>query len=125
MARRKELPYDPQNQPRRGARNLACAVPENHHAAIMEAAPHAHVPTSRAELLTLRETLADAVDALDPRKRWVFNACIVERLPLRTVAAQLGLSKSYVHRLRETALVELRQALEGNEQVIIYLEGQA
>ncbi len=79
--------------------------------ALMECAPHQSPQWSKAELYTLREAIADAIDDLEPRERFIFDACVIERKAIRHVAAELSLTKSYVHRILHCARAKLAIAL--------------
>lgn len=131
MPRRREVPYSPipssndsDEQHHSGeppGRPMQPEAAETLFAALMQAAPHEEVGWSKEDLLPLREVIEDAIDRLSERKRWIFNACIVERKPLAAIAADLGLTKSYVHRLRDQAICQLRALLEDEPLIKEYL----
>lgn len=77
----------------------------------MQAAPFEEPATSLEDVSHLRERIADAVDGLDARLRWVFEARVYRGLSVREVAREMNLSKSFVDRLHKQALAELRRAL--------------
>lgn len=87
----------------------------------MRCAPFEDPQPSRAEMLALRETIADAIDTLPERQRWIFNACVIERRAIRAVADDLSLTKSYVHRLLHEARAKLAMRLGEHPQVQEYL----
>jgi len=128
MPRRKEWPFSPIHYGREGDNEysslgipLATSAAETEYEALMRCAPHQDPQLSKAELAPLRDAIADAIDALPERSRWIFNACVVERRPLRAVAADLALSKSYVHRLLEAARATLAVRLSEHPDVQEYL----
>ena len=86
-------------------------------AALMQCAPGEEPQTSQEELLPLRDVIEDALDVLDPRERWVFNAIIVERMSLRALGRQLQIPKTTVARIRDRAAEHLRKALEDNPEI--------
>jgi len=91
--------------------------------ALMECAPGDEPAVSKLELLALREAIADAIDALGERERWIVNALMVERLSLRSVARQLGMSKTFVAWLRDRAIGQLRCTLSNSPAVQAHLHG--
>ena len=86
-------------------------IPENDMQALMEAKPFDDPATSKAEGGVMREQIADAIDGLSPRLRWVFEARTFRGLSVRDVARELNLSKSYVGRLELQAKEALQTAL--------------
>jgi DNA-directed RNA polymerase specialized sigma24 family protein len=91
--------------------------------ALMESAPGDEPAVSKLELLALREAIADAIDSLGEREKWIVNALMVERLSLRCVARQLGMSKTFVAWLRDKAIGELRLSLSKSPAVQAHLHG--
>lgn len=81
--------------------------------ALMEAAPHDEPEESLIETLAEREAIADAIDLLGPRHKWVVEAIFWRGMTLRQLAGELSLSKTHVARLRDEALEELNGLLEG------------
>jgi DNA-directed RNA polymerase specialized sigma24 family protein len=79
-------------------------------------------------LAPLREVLADALDGLTPKERWVFDALVIEGLSLRQLGKQLGhgdpphFGKTHMARLRDSIFDKLRAALEGDPLVRRYLK---
>ena len=90
--------------------------------ALMEAAPGAAIENSVESLLRLRDVLADAIDDLPDRHRWVLEQRLIAKVPLRTLANWMSISKSRVHTLEREALVMLRTTLEGNTMIVEYLK---
>jgi RNA polymerase sigma-70 factor (ECF subfamily) len=56
--------------------------------------------------------LADAIDALPPRRRAVFLAARIERMPYKVIAARLGIAVSVVDRELKAALDHFGDLLE-------------
>jgi len=121
MARRRELPFAP-DRPEDGWHGLwdgeATAI-----ASLMATPPHGEPRSSQEELLPLREVLVDAIDALPERHRFAFDACVIERRPMRDTAKELGCTKSTVHRLKDEAVLLLRAALTDHPAIKTYLTG--
>jgi len=93
--------------------------------ALMETAPGETPRSSTEGLLPLRDLLSDAIDALDPRERWIFDATVVERKSIREVGRELNLAKSWVDRLKQRAVANLREALATEPIILAYLERTA
>ena len=93
--------------------------------ALISCAPFEDPQTSQQERLPLREVLADAIDALPPRERFVFESRITERVSLRELARSLSISKSQVHRIKDNAIALLREALRDHPAIEEYLHGRA
>lgn len=122
MPRRKEISWDPALFPTVFARKHG-ELDRNKRplAALMEAAPgHEPEPTAD-ELLPLREAIQDALEDLDERERFVFDALYVERLSLRHLGRVLSLSKTQVARVRDEATAKLRERLQGHPLVQAHL----
>lgn len=85
--------------------------PETDLVALMQTAPGDTPQESVESQQELREVLADAIDQLEPRERWVFLGNASEGLGLRTIATQLSLSKTQVHRILQAARNHLADAL--------------
>lgn len=81
----------------------------------MEAAPGDDPVESWDEKQERLEPLRDALEGgiLTAREVWVIEALFWRRLGLRSVAAELSLSKTQVARIRDAALDQLRSKLEG------------
>ena len=118
MPRKRELAYNPLVElPRTVQPRAATAIQ-----ALMEAPPYAPIENSIEELLPLRTVLADALDALPERDRWIINSILIERKSIRSTAADLSLAKSHVDRLYKTALNTLRNQLATHPQIQEYLD---
>lgn len=85
--------------------------PETDMQALMEAAPFEEPEVSKAENLPLKDAIADAIDQLDDRSRWVFEKVHYEGYSLRELEPILSLSKSQVHRIYQNAVAQLQTAL--------------
>lgn len=85
--------------------------PVNAMAALMECAPGHEPDNSRDELLEQREALNDALDALDARSRFIFDAIVVERRSVREVGRRLSLSKSHIHRMHARSCAALARSV--------------
>lgn len=77
----------------------------------MSSAPHEAPSQSLEETAYLRDPIADAIDSLEPRLKWVFEARHYRRLSWRELGREMSLSKSYVARLYEEACSQLREKL--------------
>lgn len=55
----------------------------------------------------LRAELLDRLSSLDERERAVLMLWYVADLPVRTICAKLGLSRSHAYRLRDRALLSM------------------
>ena len=89
-------------------------LPENQYEALMQTPPHEDPPQSLEETLLVREEVTSLVDELEPRDRWIVEACIMGGQSLQEIADQLSLSKTHVWRLRDKALEKLRHKMERN-----------
>jgi RNA polymerase sigma factor (sigma-70 family) len=91
--------------------------PETRLQAVMEA-PHGHEPAESdedaAELLTV---LQDAIEAMDERDRWIFEAVHYRRMSVRQLGRELSLSKTHVHRLYLDITARLAASL-ANDPII-------
>lgn len=79
--------------------------------ALMSCAPGEEPDLSKMELLALKEVLADAIDRLDLRHKWVFEQHVIARIPVRTLGVMMGLGKSYVWLLVQEAKQMLQDDL--------------
>jgi RNA polymerase sigma factor (sigma-70 family) len=87
------------------------------------AAPPGVAPAStQDQRLHLREILADAIDSLPPRERWVWDATVTERRSYREIAAVLGVGKSTVQRIKDNARALLKERLIKEPLVREHLE---
>lgn len=87
------------------------SLPDTDMQALMEARPHCEPATSKQQTEHLRERLADAIENLEPRLRWIFEARFFRGMSVREVGRELSLSKSFVDRLYRQALAELGNQL--------------
>lgn len=87
----------------------------------MSAAPGDTIEASKLEMLALRDLLSDAIDALEPRYRWVLEQTVIHRIPLRAIAEWMNLSKTYVAVIRDEALAQLREQLSDHPAIVAYL----
>jgi len=88
--------------------------PETLIQALMESTPIDPIETSVEESQLLREIVADAIDKLDERLRYILDATNSERVSIRPLAERMSLSKSQVHRLKDQALEQVRLHLIGH-----------
>lgn len=93
--------------------------------ALMQAPPNEPIPLSAAETQRLRELIADAVDRLEPRQRWIWDARVHRRLSFRAIAKELALGKSFVCRQFQRAQAQLRDELGAEPLVADRLHGHA
>ena len=91
--------------------NPMSGLPENEYDALMRASPHEPIETDVHSMAARKERLNDAIDALPVGLRSIFDACYLERVPLRTLAVSLGVSKSTIARRRDEATRRLRLML--------------
>lgn len=61
--------------------------------------------------MQLHDNLAQAVDSLPDRLRWVFEAHHYRGTSFRHIGVEMGLSKSQADRIYRQALAHLRKAL--------------
>ena len=125
MTHKHEVPVDftvQTDDSRSNGEPLSRARPYSDMQALMEAAPGAAIENSVESLLRLRDVLADAIDDLPDRHRWVLEQRLIAKVPLRTLANWMSISKSRVHTLEKEALVMLRVKLNGNLMIAAYLD---
>lgn len=119
MPRKREVAWDPSLFPQKFERRegeLDRHVSPT--GALMASAPGHDPGVTQEELLPLREVIVSSIGAvLSERERRVFDALFIERLPLRAVGNQLGLSKSQVARVRDAATRKLREDLKDHPLV--------
>lgn len=120
MPKRKEVPFDPMSRAPRGM-PLGVAAAESEIAALQAAAPHAEPEWSRERLLPMREVIADAIESLSPRERFVFDATVCERRSVRELGRAMSLSKSQVDRIKHQAVAKLAEVLGDDPLVKEYL----
>ena len=80
----------------------------------MESKPFDEPEISIEEAHVLRELLADAIDSLPEKERWLFEVLFVAKLSLRFVARVLDIPKTTLARRRDALLAQLRLELEDN-----------
>lgn len=81
--------------------------PETDLVAMMQAAPGAAEVESVESQDALADELADAVEQMDERLRWVFQAHVNRGLSFSQIAVEIGMSKSRAHELYQLAQAEL------------------
>lgn len=89
--------------------------------ALMEAPPHHEPEVSQVELLELRDVLADAIDQLDDRARYVFEQHVIGGVAIRQLADWLGCSKSTIWKIKKRAIRLLRKSLSDHPAIQAYL----
>lgn len=103
---RREYPADPHTM---RARNLYAWTEME---ALQRAAPHEEPVIARKDIQWIREQIEEtAQETLNDRELWIFNSIVIERLSMRAVGRQLGLSKTHVWRIYHRAIQRLRRAL--------------
>ena len=85
--------------------------PETELQALMETAPHDTPATSIEESMALRDTIADAIDNMDQRERWVFLAHVNRGMSFQDIGQEMGISKTHAHYLHGQARQSLQDAL--------------
>lgn len=93
-------------------------VPETQMQALMEAPPGKEPERSVEDEAVLKELLADAIDALDERLKWVFTAYHFRGLSHSQIGDELNMSKSNAHWLYQKAVEQLAEHLGDNPAVI-------
>jgi RNA polymerase sigma factor (sigma-70 family) len=88
----------------------------------MEARPGEEPAISREASQPIADKIAEAMNRLGERERWIVNGTIYEKKTLRTLAAELGLSKTQVARIRDFALNKLARYLEPDDEIREYHE---
>lgn len=86
-------------------------APDTPWQALMECRPGDEPSISKQELLPLRDVIADALDALPARERWVVERHAIERLSFSVIGTQLSLSKSMAHKIYQKAQRRLQAEL--------------
>lgn len=91
--------------------------PETELVALMEAPPHSAAAESVEANAELKELLGRVIyetlgDPRDSRESWVFHAHTFDDLSIRAIAKQIGLHKSQVGRILQSAKLKLAEALE-------------
>lgn len=113
MSRARELPFETLPD---GARPLGVEQSRTNgpYAALMAAAPFHEADVSQYELLELREVLADAIDGLPEKDRFVIEALWIERRSYRDLARDMSCGLASLVRTRNRAVRKLQAALEDN-----------
>lgn len=96
--------------------------PRDEYEALMVCAPGVEPETPVSTLLPLRDILADAIDMLTPRERWVFDAVTTRKQSLRQIADDLAMSKTQVGRIRDDTFEKLRFLLEDKPAIKEFLQ---
>lgn len=89
--------------------------------ALMACAPGEEPDLSKIELLAIRDTIADAIDRLDLRHKWVFEQNQIHRVSVRDLGHMMGLGKSYVWLLVQEAKTMLADDLKDQPAIAAYL----
>lgn len=90
--------------------------------ALMSCAPGAEPELTAIDMLSMREALIDAVDALPEREREVVDALFIRRESLRECGRSMGWSRTHVARIRDNAVTSLRARLSAVPAIIECLE---
>lgn len=90
------------------------SAPTNPLEALMQTPPGENPETSMAELLPLREAVADCLDKLSEQDRWVIDCLNSERISLQELGDRLGVTKTQAWRLRNKAHDNLREIMLNN-----------
>ena len=80
--------------------------------ALQQAAPHQEPVDSYLDILPKIDRVADALERLPGRERWIVEAIIWRGMSMSQVAAELSISKTWVHVLYHQALDMLRHDLK-------------
>lgn len=95
--------------------------PINEYDALMRCAPGDQPERTLDDLRDLRETISDAVDRLEPRLKYVFEAIRYEGASYGELAERMSISKTYAFKLARIAEAELRAHLSNNPLIKEYL----
>lgn len=88
--------------------------------ALMQADAHQEPALSQQELQPLLDVVRDAMEsALTSQETWIVEAHWWRRMSYREIAAELGVGKSQVHRIAQTALRKMADALEGERDNLL------
>ena len=87
--------------------------PETALQALMESGPCDAPETSLEEIQLVREAVAESINQLPERLRYIIDAVNSERVSIRALADRMSISKSQVHRLVDQAEQQLRLLLIG------------
>ena len=121
MPRRRELAWPLENQPSTAAVAHATTRPETALEALMQCSPGQEPLPSRDEMLPLRDILADAIESLEPREQWIFDAIFCRKLSLRQLSQELQLSKTHLARDRDQIKEKLQRMLLEHPTIREYL----
>jgi hypothetical protein len=91
--------------------------PETPLQALMEALPWEEPETSVEELQPLREIVAQAVDRLPARLKYVLECIHMERLSYQQLADRMAISKTHAFRLTREAETILKATLSANQLI--------
>lgn len=108
ISHRREIPFSPDW---RHIFERPSTVPETELQALMQSAPHTDPARSLEETAEIRERIVDALEGLEPRMRWIFEARAFRGLSVRQIGTELSLSKSYVDRIFKAAQKKLQDQL--------------
>jgi RNA polymerase sigma factor (sigma-70 family) len=87
-------------------------IPETDLEALMEAPPNAVVPISQRELQPLLDVVRDLLDELDERERWVLEGMFWRGHSYRTMAVELAMSKTHIHRIARQAMAKMAERID-------------
>lgn len=104
-----------------GGSSLAIQAPINEYDALMRCAPGDHPEPDQTILDAIRDEIAEAIDNLEPRDRFVIEAVHAERLSYRELGERMSISKPYAHKLVRQAERRLRYALASSPTLKEYL----
>lgn len=100
---------------------MAPNPPINEYDALMRCAPGDQPERTLEDLRDLREAISDAVEQLEPRLKFVFEAINYEGASYGELAARMSISKTYAFKLARQAEAEVRALLHHNPIVKEYL----
>ena len=89
--------------------------------ALMEHRLDRSLQVSLQELQPVREAVAESMEMLSDQDQYLVNAWFIERITIRSLAARLGLEKSYTHRLVHRAARRLRDRCVQHPTIQVYL----
>ena len=121
MARKREIASSFDNKPSFRMVANSDVRPDNPIEALMQCPPGIDPDPSREELLPLRDILQDAIEKLDPREQWIWDALTSRRLSMRALARELGMSKGAIQHHKARITTKLASILIESEEVRRYL----